>query len=265
MSDTSTTFGSWSDRLTYLLAEGQILVAGFLLSLGAALVIFRPQLPGIPPIVIGWFAVLLLFGPALFGFFVVLIKWLRKRRMVEVHQVDGRRDLVKHYYVTPEVWKEKTVDGAAPYPINGGSAWGVQEFEHLEDVGELRVKGVYLSECEDTKIWTIKSHMDAIYEKLTESHIALSIMRDSVNELGADIQTRIINRAAEAREKGTMLDKSAVKDVFESFEAEIQGTDESDLPTVEFEDVADDAIPDEPGSSMGMGESSGGQGAAADD
>lgn len=264
MSDTSTTFGGWSDRLTYLLAEGQILVIGLLLSVGAGLIIFRPELPGVRPIFVGWFAVLLLFGPALFGFFVVLISALRQRQMVSVYHVNGRKDLVKKYYVSPEVWKEKTVEGAAPYPINGGSGWGVQDFEYLEDVNELRVKGVYLSECEDTKIWIIKSHMNAIYDKLTQSHIALSIMRDSVNELGADIQKRIITRAAEAREKGTMLDKSAVKDVFKDFEDEIAGTDENDLPTVEVEQIAEDAIPDEPGSSMGMGDSSS-QAVSADD
>jgi len=113
MSDTSTTFGGWSDRLTYLMAEGQILVAGVLLSVGAALIIFRPSLPGVPPIVVGWFAVLLLFGPALFGFFVLLIKALRQRMMVEVGHVNAKEDVLKKYYVSPEIWKDKTVDGPA--------------------------------------------------------------------------------------------------------------------------------------------------------
>jgi len=246
MSDTSTTFGGWSDRLTYLLAEGQILVAGLLLSLGAALIIFRPSLPGIPPIVVGWFAVLLLFGPALFGFFVLLIKALRQRRMVEVGHVNAQKDILKKYYVSPEIWKEKTVEGASPYPVNGGSTWAVQDFEYLDDMDELRVEGVWLSECEDTKLYTSKSHMDAIYGKLTESHIALNIMRDSVNELGADIQRRILNATSEARERGTMMDKSAVKNVFEDFEDKVTGTTDSDLPTLEIEEEAADAIPEPP-------------------
>ena len=250
MSDTSTTFGGWSDRLTYLMAEGQILVAGLLLSVGAALIIFRPSLPGIPPIVVGWFAVLLLFGPALFGFFVVLIKALRQRMMVEVGHVNAKQDILKKYYVSPEIWQEKTVEGASPYPVNGGSTWAVQDFEYLEDMDELRVEGVWLSECEDTKLYTSKSHMDAIYGKLTESHIALNIMRDSINELGADIQRRIINATSEARERGTMIDKSAVKSVFEDFEENITGTTETDLPTLEIEEEADDAIPDPPSTDM---------------
>jgi len=246
MSDTSTTFGGWSDRLTYLMAEGQILVAGILLSVGAALIIFRPSLPGVPPIVVGWFAVLLLFGPALFGFFVLLIKALRQRMMVEVGHVNAKEDVLKKYYVSPEIWKEKTVDGPAPYPVNGGSTWAVQDFEYLDDMDKLRVKGVWLSECEDTKLYTSKSHMDAIYGKLTESHIALNIMRDSINELGADIQRRIINATSEARERGTMIDKSAVKSVFEDFEENITGTTDTDLPNLEVEAVVDDAIPEPP-------------------
>jgi len=111
---------------------------------------------------------------------------------------------------------------------------------------ELRVKGVWLSECEDTKLYTSKSHMEAIYGKLTESHIALNIMRDSINELGADIQRRIINATSEARERGTMIDKSAVKSVFEDFEENITGTTDTDLPNLEVEAVVDDAIPEPP-------------------
>lgn len=246
MTDTSTTFGGWRDRLTYVLAEAQLLVLGVLFSLGAALVIFRPELPSVPPIVVGWIAAILLFGPALFGFFVAFVKRLRQRNMVEVHHVNAREDAVEKYYVEPSIWADKSVQGPNPYPINGGAAWAVQEFEYLEDVGELTVKGVWLSECEDTKILTSKSHFEAIYEKLTESHIALNVMRDSVSELGADIQERIVNRGAEARERGTMMDETAVKDVFESFGEEIGGTGAEDLPTLEVEEFVDEPIVDEP-------------------
>jgi len=87
-------------------------------------------------------------------------------------------------------------------------------------------------------------------------------MRDSVNELGADIQRKIINKAAEARERGTMLDKSAVKTVFEDFEDRITGTTESDLPTLEVEEMAESAIPEPP---TVDGEMVGPQEAPADD
>ena len=247
--DLSGTFGGWADRLTYIAAEGQLVVLGLLFSVGAALVIFRPSLPSVPPIVIGWIAILFLFGPPLFGFWVVFVRRLREHHMTPVFHVDATGDVLEKYYVDPEMWAGKNVEDANPYPVNGGSAWAVQDFEHLEDIDELTVSGVWLSECEDTKLLTKKSHMEAIYGKLTESHIAFNIMRDSISELGADIQKRVINTGAEARERGTMIDESAVKDVFESFETDIGGTRLGDLPTIDMDEIADEATVDEPKSS----------------
>lgn len=255
MSDLSTTFGSWKDRLTYLVAEAQLLVAGLLVSAGAALLYFQPSLPGVPGWVRGSMAAMLLLGPFLFAFFMSLISRLRTRNWVTVHHVNGREDVVEKYNVAPEVWREKTVDGPNPYPINGGSAWGVQEFEFLEDVEELRVRGVWLEEVEDVKLMTSKSHMDSVYEKLTRSHIALGILRDSVSEFGADIQRRLTNSMAEARERGKLMDQDAVADVFEDFEDDATGIGPDDLPTLEesieeledagsvAEDELDDLVP----------------------
>ena len=240
---TSSTFGGWSDRITWILAEAQILVLGLLITVGAALLIYRPSIPSLPPIVVGWIAAGLLFGPPLFGFFVAFVRRLRQRRMVEVHEVNARKDLLKKWYVEPEIWGDKKVEGPNPYPVNGGAGWAVQSFDFDDDMNELRVKGVWLSECEDTKILTEKSHMESIYEKLTESHISLKIMRESISELGADIQGRIINRGAEAREKGTMMDPEGVKEVFESFEESISDIGDDDLPTLEMDEIAAESDP----------------------
>ena len=59
-----------------------------------------------------------------------------------------------------------------------------------------------------------------------------------------------------------MIDNSAVKSVFEDFEENITGTTETDLPTLEIEEEADDAIPDPPSTDMS---SMGPQEAPADD
>jgi len=261
-------FGSWKDRLTHIVAEAQILVLGVLFSIGAALFVFRPSIPQVPPVFVGMLAATMLFGPALFGFFVWLVKKLRTRNMVTVHHVNAETDTLEKYYVEPSIWSEKSIDGPNPYPVNGGSAWGVKEFEWLEDVEELRVKGVWLEEVQDTKLLTSKSHMQAIYGKLTESHIALNILRDSVSEFGADIQRKLINKTAEARERGKLMDQTAVKDVFEEFEEDASGTDDDDLPTLEPDETAvgdldleDEAI-EGTGPDVGMG--SGPQPAATD-
>lgn len=229
----SSTFGNWKDRITYIVAEAQMLVAGLLVSLAIVLIWIRPSIPGVPPIVTGWFAILLLLGPPLFGFFVWLVHKVRTRNMVEVHHVNSVQDVIKKYYVEPEVWGEKSVDGPNPYPVNGGTAWAVQSFEWDSDMKDLRVKGVWLEETQDTKLLTSKSHMESIYGKLTSSHIALGILRDSVSEFGADIQKRLTNRMAEARERGKMMDEKAVKEVFEEFEEQAMDHGPDDLPILE--------------------------------
>lgn len=245
MTRVSTTFGNWRDRFTYIVAEAQILVAGLLISAAIAVIWFKPEIPGVPPIFVGWIAILLLLGPPVFGFFVWLIRKIRIRNMTEVHHVNGYQDVIKKYYVEPEMWREKKIDGPNPYPVNGNTAWAVREFEELEDLDTIRVRGVWLEEVEDTKLLTSKSHFRAVYGKLTESHIALKVFRDSVSEFGADIQGRLINRMAEARERGKMMDKTAIKEVFEDFEEQINDLGADDLPTLEPEaDGADPLAPD---------------------
>lgn len=242
--DTSGTFGGWSDRITWIIAEAQILVAGLLVSLGLVLLWARPSIPGVPPVAGGMFFALLLFGPPLFGLFVTIARALRRRNMVTVHEINAVEDTIEKWYVAPEVWSDKTVDGPTPYPVNGSSAWAVREFEHKEDLGELTVRGVWLSEVEDAKLMTSKSHMASVYSKLVESHLSLKIMRESVSELGTDIQERLINKGAEARERGTLLDKSAVKDVFEDFEDDVSDLGTDDLPTVDHADLPGDDLGD---------------------
>jgi hypothetical protein len=236
-SDLSGTFGSWRDRVTYLIAEAQLLVAGVMVTLGIVLLWVRPEVPGIPAWVGGLAAAALVFGPPLFGFFVWFIRKFRRRNMVAVYHVNAVTEDCEKYLVAPEVWSEKTVEGPNPYPVNGADGWAVREFEYHEDLEELTVRGVWLEEVEDTKLITSRRHMKSVYEKLVESHLALKIMRDSVSELGADLQGRIVNRMMEARERGTMMDKSAVKDVFEEFEDDVSDLGTEDLPTVEDADL----------------------------
>jgi len=45
-------------------------------------------------------------------------------------------DVVEKHNVPPEIWQNKTVEGPDPYPVNGGSAWAVREYEWLDDVEE---------------------------------------------------------------------------------------------------------------------------------
>jgi len=237
MPDLRPTFRSWADRLTYVVAEAQLLTAGLLVFLGIIIGVVRPDLPHVPRWVMDFFAALLILGPPLFLAGVRFARWLRTRRSVEVFHVNAVSDDVEKYLVPPEVWAEKTVEGPDPWAVNGSSAWAVRDFDWQPETEDLIVRGVWLSELEDQKVLTSKDHMESMYGKLTEAYITLGIMRDSISELGADLQHQLINRLAKARERGEMLDKTAVKDVFEDFEERAENVTETDLPTLTEEDL----------------------------
>ena len=249
MADLSSTFGGWQDRLTYVLAEAQLLVAGVLVALGVAVWWFNPAIPGAPPwttnVLVGW----LVLAPPMFIFGLRFVDWLRIRNYVEVHHVNAVDDTVKTYFVPPDVWGDKRVDGPAPYRVNDGDAVAVRDFEwapEYGDNGSLRVSGVYLSEMQDTKLLTSKSHMERMYDDLVDSHLSLAYLSDSISELSADLQTRLINRVVEAREKGERLDKDAVKEVTQDFENRAANLTDDDLADIQMDDLPNhlpDALP----------------------
>ncbi|AGN02816.1 hypothetical protein L593_14385 [Salinarchaeum sp. Harcht-Bsk1] len=234
MSDLSPTFGSWRDRLTYLVAEAQLLVAGLLISLGIMVLWFQPKLPGVPGWVYGAIAATLLIGPILFGFFMSFIGWLRTRHWVTVHHINGVTDTREKYKVSPEVWAEKTVEGPSPYRVNDGDAFEVREFDYYDDQDELIVTGAYFSKLADSKLITVQAMLEDIHGQLIETAIAYNKLRGRISRMGVEIERDVVNFQAEADERGLMGRKTAVKERFEAAEEEAQEWD-----TDEIKDLGD--------------------------
>ncbi|MEY7848573.1 hypothetical protein AB7C87_05135 [Natrarchaeobius sp. A-rgal3] len=256
----SGTFGSWSDRLTYIAAEGQLVVLGVLVSLGAALIWFRPSVPGIPPIVFGWMAALLLLGPPLLALFVTGARWLRNRDMVPVHHINGVTDVREKYYVEPEAWENKTVEGPSPYWCDESEVWEVREFEWYEDTETLVVTGCYFSQLADSKLVTVKAMLEDIHGDLIRTAIAYNRLRARISKMGVEIERDSINAQAEADERGLMTKKTSVKDRFEAAE-----DDADEWNTDEMKDLGDyehDFDPTEPTAPITM--DSGHEAAATD-
>jgi hypothetical protein len=216
MSDTSGTFGGWSDRITYIAAEGQLVVFGLLFSIGVAILWYRPTLPGIPPIVFGWFAALLLLGPPLLAMFVTGARKLRNRHMVDVHHINGVSDERRKLDVAPELWEEKTVEGPSPHVVNDGDAYEVREFEYHEDTDTLVVRGCYFSQLADSKLVSCKAMLEDIHGDLIDEFLQASRLRGRISKMGVEIQRDTVNQEAEADERGLMNPKTSVKDRFES-------------------------------------------------
>jgi len=243
----SATFGDWRDRLTYIVAEAQLLVAGVLVATGLALAWLNPSLPGIPPwvskLLVGW----LVLAPPSFIVGLRFSRWLRSVFWPTVYHVNAVTDEREKYHVPPDIWKAKNVNGAPPHRVNDGDDYEVREFDWAPEYGDngtLTVKGTWLSELQDAKLLTAKSHFDRVFSELQDDHLELTYRRDAEDELANRLQRRIVTRVAEARENGEMLAPDDVRDVVESFKQEMrERTDREALSDITPDDIPDDGRP----------------------
>ncbi|WP_408957266.1 hypothetical protein [Natrinema sp. 74] len=232
MSDLSGTFSNWSDRVTYIVAEAQLLVFAVLFSVGVAILWIRPSVPGIPPIVFGWFAAAILLGPPLVAIFITGARKLRNRRMVDVYHINGVDDTRRKLYVAPEVWAEKTVEGPSPYVCNDGDAFEVREFTYHEDTDQLVVRGCYFSQLADSKLVTIKAMLEDVHGDLVDAFLEYNRLRGRISKMGLEIQRDVVNEEAEADERGLMNPRTAVKDRFEAAKDDAEARDIDEIKDI---------------------------------
>ncbi len=232
---TAPTFDSRWDHAVYLIAEFKYLVTGMVLGAIGLFAYYQPSIPSPPDwagaVLVAW---LVLGIPCYLGG-VAIARWLRRRNWEEVHHVDARGtdgDDIQKHYVPPQTWREKTVDGPDPYPINGGSAWAVQEYEYLEDVDELRVKGVWLSGLEDTQLYTSKSMMVDMHGWMLNQIEKLADTRAKWSRGVTQYEKETVNDFAEARERGVTLERTTARDIFE----DVAG-DDDDIPSLDADEM----------------------------
>lgn len=239
---TSTTFANWKDRITYIVAEAQFLVAGLAVSIAIAMIWFRPSVPGVPPIVVGWIAAILLLGPPLFGFFVWLIHKLRERNMVTVFEINAAQGIREKYYVEPSIWEEKQVDGPSPFWDDDAESWEVREFEYDNELDQLRVRGSHLSQMQDSALLTFKTLVYDLHETFANKWIEYIHARARETRRGLEQQEAIVNAQAEASERGLMEPRRVVADSWEESLENIRKDDDvleiDDLETYAEQDRA---------------------------
>lgn len=231
----SPTFASRTDRVTYLLAQYKILITGLIIGVVALWIFYQPQVrlpPEFAAVTVGW----IVFGIPCYLAGAKIARWLRRRNWEEVHEVDMRRDVIEKWYVPPQTWREKVVDGDPPHPVNDSSAWAVEQFEYLEDIGELRVDGVWLAGLESTKQYTAKSMLVDMHEWMLDQIEKLADLRARWSRGVVEMENKVVNSKAEAEERGITLDKTAAKEVFDSItddtDDDIPGLDTEDQPEI---------------------------------
>jgi hypothetical protein len=234
------TFATTGDRVTYLLGEYKLLVSVVALGLIGAVAYIRPTIPTVnaPAWLLAYPVALLIFSPVGVPLAFGVVGWLRNRRAVEVYEVDAGRDVMKKYLVAPETWAEKTVDGADPYAVNGGESWAGRRLDYDEDAG-LEVTGCWPSNVNDTEWYTSQTHIENIHGWLIPRVRELIGVRELASRIGLQIQERLTNEGARAREKGTHLDPDAVQEAVDEVKEDLPTFDEDEMPGL------DDALREE--------------------
>ncbi|NLV08817.1 hypothetical protein GOC74_02560 [Halomicrobium mukohataei] len=236
---TEPTFATNRDRLTWLLGEYKLLVSGMILGAFVLVIYYQPQLPGLPDwvaaITVGW----LLLGVPCYLVGAKIARWLHYRNWETVFHINAVTDEREKYKVPPDTWTERDTDGAAPNIVNDGDDYEVREFEWFEDLAELRVTGTWLGAARDSALVTSKAHMDRIHDSLLEKAERLAQIRGEWSDKAVDLEEKIINTGAEARERGKMVDMTAAKDSWEEMRGRLDdGGDE--LLDVSHQDLAID-------------------------
>jgi hypothetical protein len=226
-------FENWRDRLTYILAEAQFLVAVANIVLGLLVAWFEPSIPRVPPWLRTTLAAALILGPPLWLAGMRIVDWLRVRNWVTVHHINALKDEREKYLVPPELWEQKVVDGPPAYPVNDGAAWEVREFDYRDESGEPHVAGTWLGATADSKLLTSKAMLEDVHGVLIDGYLELARLRGRVERMGVEIQEETVTEFVEASERSKMLDDSAVKDAFESAREDVADAGLDDLPEID--------------------------------
>jgi hypothetical protein len=243
------TFQNNRDRLTYLLAEYRVFIALVAVCALGLVAYYQPQAPSLPLWIPAVLIAALLLALPCFIAGLKIVRWLRDRFRVEVHHVNAVEDTVQKYYVPPKIWQNKEIpeDAPDPYPINGGSAWAVRQYEYLEDVEQLRVEGVWLEGCRDTELMTAKKQMEDMHGWLIERAEELAAIRGRWSRGAVELQKKLVNSHAEASERGQIVQKTAATDTFGDLIED--GEDYDDAPSIHDLDDSPD-----PSANAGIGD-----------
>lgn len=243
---TQPTFSNNKDRLVWLLSEYKLLVFGLLMGMGFLVWYYQPAVPKPPTwvaaLAVGW----MVLGPICFPIGRRIALWLHYRNWPTVFHINAVEDIREKWFVPPETWENKEVDGVAPHLVNDRDDYEVREFEWMPEIGELRVRGTWLSAAKDSELVTSRTHMERIHGGLLEKARRLAEIGGQWSDRAIQMQEELINAGAEARERGQLVDKDAARDVYEDMRGDIEPADGDDFLEVTARDLAEDERPAAP-------------------
>jgi hypothetical protein len=246
MSDPAPTFADNRDRITYLLAEYKVPIALVVVAGMIWMAAFTPSIPEPPEALLaGTAAAGLLAFPAFF-LAKVVVGWF--------DTFDGYRVGVSHpgtepihqvWKVPSEIWDAAEIDDARPYPDVDGVDYVVTSFEWVEDIEQLRVRGVDRAEMQPAEAWASADRVDEYYTHYLGTLRSYASLKSRVGKKVTETHDSTIMQMLGERESAELSPGVDVTDLIEEIESDEE--DELPEPPGEYEDEL-------PGPDMGMGE-----------
>lgn len=222
--DTAPTFGSKWDRLTYLLSVYRMPLAVVAAAAVISWAAFDASLPT-PP---GWLIDFIvpagiLAVPAYFGWRVVAKKVVAKIS-VKVIEYNGPMQDDRAFQVPPRTWKARETGTIDAYRPPGGDVYKVSDLEWMDDVGQLRVEGVWPSVADPNDVYKSQARFDRVFIDLLKELMKAQAFSATVAEKGVEIYDESTKEQVTLIENGVLPDGVDAAEKIEELEREIEDT-----------------------------------------
>lgn len=238
--DTAPTFGSKWDRATYLLKAYRVPLTIMFTAAIISVAAFDARVPT-PPEWLVEFSVPagILAVPAYFAARVLAAKVVAKIS-VKVIEYRGPMEDDRVHRVPPRTWKDRDAGVMDAYQPPGGSVYKVSEFEWLDDVGQLRVEGVWPSIADPNDVYKSQQRFDRIFIDLLKELMKAQAFEATVAEKGVEIYDESTKEQIQLAEDGILPDGVGAAQKIEELESEIEDT-------LDIDTIGDMSEDDDPG------------------
>lgn len=185
MDDPTPTFRNWKDRVTYLLGEYRVPISITIFGGGLWAIWARPQIPAPPEPVVSFILAWTVLAIPTYLIGLKIVDWIYSPDLVRVAVIRPGNDRVFQLLdVPPDIWDEAIkLDDADPMPIDEGAAYAVTEYEWLEDIRELRIRGCEPEMLNPGDAYAYHEKVDRYYDKHVDLLAGYSKLKAVVAEL----------------------------------------------------------------------------------
>lgn len=215
-------FSSAADRFTYLLSQYRVPVTLSVLA-GAILVgSGRWRLPQAPSWMTEALIPIVILAIPTYAIWRSISQKVVNRDSVTVLEYGGPADDPRVWRVPPETWANRTVEGSVDaHRPDSGSVWKAYSVEWMDDISELRVRGVWTDLASPGELFASQKKFNAIYTDMTAAMIQSSALTARVSEAGVSMYDQALVDILEMSENGRLPEGIAPSEIIDDLKQDV--------------------------------------------